>query len=163
MNTTGKHIIVHKTGEEGAMMIDARTGSILTPSNERPVWADGYAAAILGERVGWYEKRLGEHLADKLRSPEVLNVVDLSWVALDENLDEVEIEHDPEFRQNLLSQIMEIGTSAEDFDKLLETYSVGAELAHTYETHPASEETLREAEGASFQEVSAASGSDKGA
>lgn len=163
MNTTGKHIIVHKTGEEGAMMIDSRTGSILTPSNERPMWADGYAAAMLGERVGWYEKRLGEHLPDKLRSPEVLNVVDLSWVAIDSDLNEVEIEHDPEFRQNLLSQIMEIGTSAEDFDKFLETYSVGVELEHTYQTHPVSEETLREAEGTSFQEVAVANGTGKGA
>lgn len=160
MNTTGKHIIVHKTGEEQAFIIDAFTGQIITPPQERPQWCEGYAAAMLAERTGWYEKRLGTHLPDGLRSPEVVNTADLSWIGVDEAGDEVEIEADATFRQQNLATILEMDTSPEGFDALLDQHKVGAEVDFTYSTHPTDEQTLQEAQGATFAEDAKAASSN---
>ena len=75
-------IIIHKADQEGAFHIDALTGQITTPTDERPEWAEGYAVALLGERTGWYEQRLGQQLPDNIRKPAMIDASDLGWIAL---------------------------------------------------------------------------------
>lgn len=149
MNTNT--ILVHKTDEAGAIIVDRMTGSILTPSNERPDWAEGLAAAMLAERVGWYENRLGKNLPDTLRSPHACNYADLSWVGVDAEGDEVEIEAAAEYRMTTLAAIMELDLDADNFE-----LPVSGEVAHaftdyTYTTTPGTDEqTLAEVEGQTF-------------
>jgi hypothetical protein len=151
MSLNGKKIIVHKTDAEGAMVIDALTGNIVTPADQRPDWADGYATAILAERVGYYEKRMGSHLPDGLRSPEAINVDDLSWVGVDTEGEEVEIEAKAEYRQTMLSTLLGIDTSADSFDDFMAGEGAHTVMVdYTYQTHPTDEQTLAEAEGENF-------------
>lgn len=147
MSNNGKRIIVHKDGEEGAFHIDAMTGQVLTPTNELPIWANGFATALLSERVGWYEQRLGAQLPEGIRKPEALNVADLGFVAVDEAGDEVEIEASSEYRQRTLSVMLDIDTAADGWADFMKQFEVGAEVDASYSTAPTDEETLAEAEG----------------
>lgn len=147
------HKIVIKTGEEGGLHIHAMTGQVLTEMDQRPVWAEGYAVALLAERTGWYEKRLGQHLSDELRAPEIYNVADLGWIAFDAEGEEVEIEADTDHRMDNLAAILDVDRT--DFDQGLQFKNVltEAEVNHSYTTHPTTEATLAEVEGQGFEEV----------
>lgn len=145
-------IIIHKADHEGALHIDARTGEILTRMAERPEWADGYAVALLAERTGWYEQRLGENLPERLYRPEILDAADLGWIAFDAEGEEVEIEADTDHRMDILADILNVDRS--DFDQGLrfERTLAEAEATHTYATQPTTEATLGEVEGVGFEE-----------
>lgn len=149
----GNRVMIHKNGEEGGFHIDAMTGAILTPSNERPDWADGLATAMLAERVGHYERALGHHLPETMRTPQAINYADLSWVGVDAEGDEVEIEASQDFRSEVISTILEIDTSVEGWEKLMENAIAGHEADYTYMTQPTDEQTLAEAEGKDFSEA----------
>lgn len=97
-------ILVHREGEEGAIQINAMTGVILTATDERPPWADGLAAALTAERLGWYTSRLGEVYAKEHFAPEALAFEDLGWLAIDEEGEPVELEADIEHRMNVISE-----------------------------------------------------------
>ena len=154
MNTNnGNTIPVHKSGDEGILTIDAMTGTITTPADERPTWAEGLAVAMLGERTGFYEKRLGALLTEDLRSPEVLEYADLSWVGVDEEGDEVEVEASHEFRSVKLAELLGIDTTEAGWDATMEGAVAEAEVTHTYATHPTDERSLAEAEGVTFGEA----------
>lgn len=148
-----KNIIITKTGEEGAILVDRLEGKVITAADERPEWADGLANAMLAERSGWYEKRLGKQLSAELARPETLAFEDLEWIGIDAEGDEVHLEADQDYRMDKLAEMM--GIDREDFDgeKNFKNAIASAEANHTYTTQPTSEATLEEAEGKSFDEV----------
>lgn len=149
----GKRTIVHKNDEEGAIHVDAMTGAILTPNEERPDWTDGLATALLAERVGYYERSLGHHLPENMRTPDAMNYADLSWIGVDAEGDEVEIEASQDFRSEVLSTVLEIDTSAEGWEQLMANAVAGHESDYTYMSQPTDEETLAEAEGQTFSQA----------
>lgn len=148
-----KNIIITKTGEEGAILVDRLEGKVITAADERPEWADGLANAMLAERSGWYEKRLGKQLSAELARPETLTFEDLEWIGIDAEGDEVHLEADQDYRMDKLAEMM--GIDREDFDgeKNFKNAIASAEATHTYTTQPTSEATLEEAEGKSFDEA----------
>lgn len=149
----GRTIPVHKAGDEGILTVDAMTGTITTPAGERPIWAEGLAVAMLAERVGFYERALGALAAESLRMPEVFEYADLSWVGVDEEGDEVEVEASHSYRSEQLAMHLGIDTSEAGWDASLPGAVAEAEVAHTYQTHPTDERTLAEAEGITFGQV----------
>lgn len=149
-------IAVTKSGHEGGIHIDALTGQIVTPPEQRPDWAEGYAVALLGERTGWYEKRLGEQLSESIRKPDMIDASDLGWVGVDAEGDEVEIEASHEFRMDVLSGLLNIDRQDFDQERNFQNAIAQAELDHTYVTHATDEATLQEIEGTSFNEVAKA-------
>lgn len=154
MNTNnGKRIIVHKKGEEGAFHVDAMTGLVLTPPEERPMWSEGLATAMLAERVGYYERALGTNIPEGLRAPDAIAYEDLSWIGVDQEGDEVEIEANAEFRSEVLAELLSIDTSVEGWETLMENAVASASVDYTYMTHPTDEETLAEAEPHTFSEA----------
>lgn len=148
-----KHIIIHKTNAEGLLLIDALDGSVITAPEERPDWAEGLAAAMLAERNGWYEKRLGKWLPDALRSPQSMNADDLTWIGVDHEGDEVEIEASTEYRTDILATLLEIDTSADSFELPVDGEVASALVDYTYMTAPTDEQTLAEAEAQDFGET----------
>ena len=98
-------IIVHKEGEEGALTIDPLNGRITTPHDERPDWAEGFAVAMVAERIDFYTKRLGEGTPQctAIVEAQAIEVSDLSWIGVNADGDEMEVEADAETRMNLLS------------------------------------------------------------
>lgn len=150
-----KRIIIEHKGEEGAMHVDAQTGTITTPANERPEWGAGLAVAMLASRVGWYEQRLGANMPDSLRSPGIIDFHDLDFVGVDEAGDEVEVEASIEYRTEKLASLLELDLDADNFEDMTDS----AMVDHTYKTAPTSEKTLAEAEGKSFEEKQKSTGS----
>jgi hypothetical protein len=149
-----KTIIVTKTNEDGAIQIDARDYSIVTPAHERPEWADGIAVASYAERTKWYESRLGTQLPEELRSPEVLNFADLSWIGHDEAGDEVELDADNDYRMDVLSEILGVDRERVNEDPILNGNVVSVEVDRDYAENPTDEMTLRQVEGLDFSTVS---------
>lgn len=149
----GKRILIHKTGEEGAFHVDAMTGMILTPPEERPDWAEGLATAMLAERVGFYERRMGTNIPEVLRAPDAIAYEDLSWVGVDQEGDEVEIEASHEHRSEVLAELLKIDTSVEGWEQLMQTAIAGAEVDYTYRTSPTDEATLAQAEPMNFSDA----------
>lgn len=155
-----KRIAIVKDGHEGGFHINGTTGQVIQ-EGDLPEWGQGYVVAHLGERTGWYEQRLGQQLPDSIRSPEVIQVVDLEWSGLDPEGDEVHIEADNEYRMSKLAEILGLDlTDAESFESspLLQKAIMSAQVDHTLSTHPTDEATLEEAEGKTFSEVQAANG-----
>lgn len=149
----GKTIPVSKKDSEGIIEIDAMTGTITTPPGERPDWAEGLAVAMLAERVGYYEKALGATMAEDQRHPEQLHYEDLSWIGVDAEGDEVEVEAIHQFRSEKLAEVLGISTDADNWEDTLQGQLAMHEVEHTYVTHPTDERTLAEAEGVTFQEA----------
>jgi len=153
-----QYIAIHKAEHEGAFHIDALTGQVTTPVDERPEWAEGFAVALLGERTGWYEQRLGKELPESIRKPELIDASDLGWIAFDAEGSEVEIEADSDHRMDVLAGILNIDREDFDGEKELQGTVAEAEVNHSYTTQPTEEATLEEVEGKSFEEVAKASG-----
>ncbi|WP_266031253.1 hypothetical protein [Brucella intermedia] len=153
-----KHIAIVKEGHEGGLHIDAMTGQITTLPDERPDWADGYAVALLTERTGWYERRLGQQLAENIRKPDVMDVRDLGWVAFDAEGEEVEVEADTDYRMDVLAKLLDVDREDFSANQRFKNTVVEAEVAHTYVTNPTEEATLAELEGQTFGEVAKAVG-----
>lgn len=75
--------LVHKQGAEGSIMVDAFSGQVLTPADERPEWADGLAMANFAERHKFYTDRLGTQLyTPQHQHPELYAFEDLEWLAI---------------------------------------------------------------------------------
>lgn len=106
--TTAETLLtVHRTDHEGVLQVNALTGIITTPNDERPDWAEGLTCALLAEHKQFYASRLGE-AGVKLASEtaEMLNYEDLGWIGVDEDGNEVEIEAQAEFRMNLIADLI---------------------------------------------------------
>lgn len=106
LGLSGKTAIVHKTGEEGGLLIDAFSGVVIPGQTEAPEWAAGYSCALLSERHGFYTKRLGANYADAHKSPEAYNADDLSWIGLDDEGLEVEVPASLEYRQGVVKAVL---------------------------------------------------------
>ncbi|MBK1871593.1 hypothetical protein [Taklimakanibacter albus] len=132
----GKTLLIHKVGEEGTIEIDAMTGQLVTPVDDRPEWADKLAAASLAERIGWYEQRVGKtKAAEHLTTDGPIAFQDLTWVGLDDEQTEVEIEADNDFRMQCLGELLGIDLEAAekdaDFGKVLADVSVAHQPQRT--------------------------------
>jgi hypothetical protein len=98
---------VSKDGEEGIITIDKSTGNILTHLDEMPEWTNGLLMAITGERIGYYNGRLGDvppvnaHLEDQS-----VNFADLAWLARDDAGNEADIPADAEYRNAKLNDML---------------------------------------------------------
>lgn len=146
-------IAVHMEGQEGAIQIDALEGKVMTPADERPAWAENYAVALMGERTGWYEMRLGQQLPENIRRPEILDARDLGWIAFDAEGDEVEIEADLDHRMDVLAGLLDVDRQDFDQERNFQGHIAQAEADHTYTTQPTTEASLEEVEGKGFTEV----------
>lgn len=101
---SGQVALVAKTGEEGALMIDAITGQVIPDQSERPEWSSNLVCALFTERHAFYKSRLGEVAANAMLHAESYNVADLAWVALDEEGEEIEVEADAEHRMEIIAE-----------------------------------------------------------
>jgi hypothetical protein len=113
LDTNRVTYIVHKEGEPGTLEL-APSGRILTEQFDRPEWAGTAVLALLGQRNEFYQQRLGAELAEPLVSTNVINFLDLGFVALDENGDEIEMTADDEFRQNVLAAALGVDRETGD-------------------------------------------------
>jgi len=146
-------IAVTNEGHEGAIEIDRLTGQIVTPVDQRPEWAEGHAVALLAERTGYYEKRIGT-LPEHLSSPDNMVYQDLGWLGVDIEGDEVEIEANADYRMNLLGELLGVDTT--DAEATIPGQSI--ELAHEQAANPSHEQTLQEVEGVGFEQKQAVNG-----
>ncbi len=109
-----KTVLVHKVNEEGALVLDAITGRITTPLDERPEWSDGLAVAMFNERDQFYSSRLGDKYTAEHKHPEMIAYQDLTWLGAGENEGEaVEIEADADYRMEVVSEILGIDREGE--------------------------------------------------
>jgi hypothetical protein len=148
-------IAVIKEGQEGGIHIDIE-GKVVTRTIDRPEWADGYANAMLGERIGWYEQRLGTQLGETMRKPEILLADDLEWIGVDAEGSEVHIESNGETRMSILAGLLGVDLEDQEATAILKNSVVKGEVAHTYRTNPTNEETLGEIESQDFSEATRA-------
>lgn len=127
----GNPIVVHKANAEGALAIGSLSGRILTPIMERPEWSEGLAVAKLGDRVEWYQQRLGKDVS----ADTVVAFEDLGWVCVDAEGGEMEITADSEFRMDIIAEATGVIRS-NDLSSIEEDSTIG-ELAHviTDESH----------------------------
>lgn len=106
-STSKNSLIVHKEGEEGALTIDRLTGRITTPHEDRPDWAEGFATALLSERTDFYLKRLGDGKAyQDIADAAAIEASDLSWIGVNADGDEIEIEASNDYRMDLVANCL---------------------------------------------------------
>src|SRR3954462_5732043 len=86
-------MLVHEPGQPGSLVIDHEHGVILTANLERTDWADGLVVRLLDEHRNFYTTRLGSYSA-----PEIFARSELSWGGLNEEVTEIEVEADAEYR-----------------------------------------------------------------
>lgn len=113
--------MVHKRDQEGTLMVDRRTGIIVTPIMERPEWAEGLAVALLAEHREWYLKRTGSYEA-----PALFDAADLGWLGMSDE-GEVEIFADTDMRQERLAGLLHIDRETGDIAGAL------AEVEHAFD------------------------------
>lgn len=154
-STTEPTKIVQRTDHEGVLQINAHTGLIVTPNDERPDWADGLACALLNERNEFYVQRLGAAYTDELRNPEALHYEDLGWVAVDEAGDEVEIEADAEHRMQFIADL--IGVDRET-GEIKGTVLAETEIAMDRTRSPEELAAFEHSQEAGFQQATGTSG-----
>lgn len=80
LGTSGKTALVHKQDAEGSITIDAHTGQILTPHDERPDWASDLTIAQIAMRDQFYINALGDLYTNDRQVPEVLAFEDIDWL-----------------------------------------------------------------------------------
>ena len=95
--------IVHKQDAEGALIINALSGMVQQPLDERPEWAEGLTCALLAERHLFYSSRLGPEYAAEHATPSAFAFEDLGWIAIDAEGEPVELEADAEWRMNVIA------------------------------------------------------------
>lgn len=122
----GTPIIVTKDGEEGSIEVDRITGIVLTKVDQRPVWGESLACAMLAERAGWYAQRLGPK--HELSADNIL-FDDLGWVALDQEGQEVEVEANPEHRMTLLADALGVDREDPNFGTIVAEVEMDMEPA----------------------------------
>lgn len=147
-----KTLLVHRKDHEGAVQINATTGIIVTANDERPEWSDGLTVALINERDQFYTSRLGPAYTNEMRRPEVLEYADLSWIGVDEEGHEVEIEADAEHRMQTLADIVGVDRSADaTAEHTKGTILAEAEVAYdrerTFEEQAALEQAQQERVG----------------
>lgn len=109
--TNTKTITVHKEGAEGSLQVDAYTGLIKTPLIQRPDWAEGLTNCLLQERTVFYQKRLGPAYKGQ---ESALAFQDLSWLGLDAEQAECQLDADSDYRSDVVAKAL--GIDREDFE-----------------------------------------------
>lgn len=99
-------VLIHRANVEGALIVDALTGLIAQPLDERPDWAEGLSCALLAERLNWYSSRLSPEAMAPLKRPEAIAYEDLGWVAVDAEGEPFEQEADAEHRMATLAELL---------------------------------------------------------
>lgn len=85
LGTSGLQTLVHKQGHEGTITIDPLTGSILTPTDERPEWAEEFSLAQVAQRMRFYAEAVGPDAIDNaFKLPEMMAAEDLDWLCVRE-------------------------------------------------------------------------------
>lgn len=107
-NTSSKNtVLVHKEGEEGVISVDRTTGRIISSLDERPDWSEGLATALVQERLDFYQKRLGDGTVyQSLSDAQAIEYSDLSWIGVDANQDEQEIEASADYRMDIVAKAL---------------------------------------------------------
>jgi hypothetical protein len=100
-------VLIHKQGEEGALIINGVTGLVDQPADERPAWAEGLVCAMIAEWTGFYAKRTGK----SMQTGDILAFEDLTWLAINEDGAEVELEANGEFRMERVASLNGIDVS----------------------------------------------------
>lgn len=116
-STNTKHLVlVHKRDDEGTILIDYLTGSIVTEIDERPDWAEGLTNALPRERETYYKTRLGEDYSgtDGFKHPTAIAFEDLGWLGVGGEGELVEIDADREFRQEVVKEFLAIDEETGD-------------------------------------------------
>jgi hypothetical protein len=151
--TSGKTAGVHMEGAEGIIQIDAVTGHVLTGPLDRPDWAQGYTTAVLQERVGYYERALGDAFTPEMRDPEVFAAEDLDWVAVadDDEHSEYVAEHSAEHRQNVVMAFTKGDITTDEQGHL--TGDDVIELSTERERSPEEAAALEESQKTGFRKV----------
>lgn len=133
---SGKTSLVHKDGCDGSIVIDAMTGIILTPVDERPTWAteDNLAAAAVSERFGFYEQRLGTEYARSIQYAELIDSRDLQWLVLDEEGALLEpIDADTEYRMDVIAKAVGADREEGTITDIAYEVAVSADVERTEE------------------------------
>lgn len=109
-----KGVTVHKAGEEGTIIVDPRSGKIITPTDQQPLWCEGLATALIQERIGFYEKRFGEGSAafNDVMSADAIEFSDLGWLGVDAAGDEMELYADGGYRSEVVAKALGIDTES---------------------------------------------------
>jgi hypothetical protein len=156
-----KRIAIVNGDLEGGFHIDATTFQVIQDGTDSlPEWAQGVVVGLMGERNGWYEKRMGQ-LPEAVMKPDTIQFGDLEWLALDHNGDEVHIEANEEVRHQVLAGYLGLDISdAESFaaSPVFANALARAEIDAGRFTQPTDEATLAEAEGQSFGEAKVVNG-----
>jgi hypothetical protein len=154
--TKQQPILVHKEGEEGVLTIDRLTGRITTPHDDRPDWAEGYATAMLAERQQFYAKRLGQESTSyqSLMDAAAIEASDLSWIGVDAEGDEREIEASSEYRNGMLAQALGVNEETGEISgTILAEHEVDRDMtARTPAEYAALEQSVEQGFGPGQQE-----------
>lgn len=161
LGLSGKTALVHKTGEEGGLLIDAFSGVVIPGQHDAPEWSSGFSCALLAERHGFYNQRLGEAYANEHQSPEAYNVDDLGWLALDDEGQEVEIDANLEYRQAVVKAVLVEAGLIQDTDEAhMDEFlgSVSAELSLDRERTQEEASAIEKAATSGFNPVKTGTG-----
>lgn len=103
-------VTIHREGEEGVIQVDAQSGMILTPIDERPEWSEGLATALLQDRLTFYMKRMGQGSADykAIAAATTIEFADIDFIGVDAAGDEITVAHDPEYRGEIIAKSLGI-------------------------------------------------------
>lgn len=152
VSDTPARLLVHKLDHEGAIHVDPKSGSVLTPSAEVPAWAEGLTVAHLAERRKYYESRLAPEQSAPILAQELIVADDLSWVGIDADDELVNIEAEGTTRMQNIAEAF--GIDLESSDPLPFSFETLAELeiAHSNNTEHTTE-SLRDVYAQSFGSI----------
>ncbi len=135
-------LMVHRKDAEGTLMLDRRTGAIVTPIMDRPEWAEGLAVALLAEHREWYTKRTGSYV-----EPQLFDMADLGWVGMTEDEGTAEVFADAEVRQERLSHMLGVDRETGDIAGALADVEHSWDQERTEEQASAIEESQEQGFG----------------
>jgi hypothetical protein len=108
-------IFITKNNQEGILTIDKADGRLLTKHEELPEWTEGLVMAMLAERIGYYNNKLGadHELVKAHLSSETVAFEDISWMSRTSGGADEDILADEEVRlQNVQSILTDMGVVA---------------------------------------------------
>jgi hypothetical protein len=153
-------IFVTKNGEEGILTLDKGDGRLLTKHEEMPEWGNGLVMAMLAERIGYYNVKLGadHELVKAHLASETVAFEDISWMARSDGGEDKDILADGEVRlQNVNSILTDMGVIAQTDEGTLINGSSGTiTRAELEEMRPQGAVSLSEANATTADMASSA-------
>lgn len=98
-------LIITKADCEGTIRINALDGRVVQ-DEANPEWSEGLAVAMLAERIGYYEGRLGKAAAGEILGADTIAFEDLGWLGVDNEQNEVTVDADAEHRMGVIAKAM---------------------------------------------------------